>query len=329
MNIFIHRRDLRIQDNITLNYLNKKVDNFVPIFIFNPEQIYPIKNPYFSNNLVQFLCESLIDLKNQYKKKNINLFFFEGETINVLDEINSKYKINSISFNRDYSPFSKTRDKKIENWCQMNNIEFFCKEDMLLSPIDLKKSIKSDLTPYVVFTPFKNNLLDKKVDIPIKIKLNGQNTILSTISLIENIRKYYKKNPNVYVKGSRKNAQNILSNISNFDNYDKCRNFLIYKTTYLSAYINLGLVSIREVYWTIVSNLSINHGLINELYWREFYYNILNYFPHIVGNSYKKKYENIKWENNMSYFNKWKLGKTGFPIVDACMRQLNTTGHAQ
>jgi len=105
------------------------------------------------------------------------------------------------------------------------------------------------------------------------------------------------------------------------------RNFLTYETTNLSAYINLGLLSIREVYYKIVEKLGKQNNLIDELYWRDFYYNILYFFPHVVGKSFNEKYDKIKWNNNKTKFKKWCDGKTGFPVVDACMRQMNETGY--
>ena len=124
--------------------------------------------------------------------------------------------------------------------------------------------------------------------------------------------------------GGRKNGLVILKKIKNFKNYDNKRNLLTYETTKLSAYIKFGCVSIREVFKAIKKTGS--KDLIRQLYWRDFYYNILFFFPHVFGNALKTKYSKIIWPNNKSYFEKWKKGKTGFPVIDACMRQLNTTG---
>ena len=330
MNIFIHRRDLRHEDNTTLLKMNKEFSNITPIFIFNPNQIYEKKNKYFSNNLVQFLIESLIELSNSYKKKNINMCFFEGNIIDILNNINSLSKINSIGFNSDYSPFSKKRDKKIINWCNKNKIKIFNEEDMLLSSIKSKNSLNPNTSkPYVVYTPFLKNLLKHDIENLNKNKINFKSTnINNEFSISENkLSKFYKKNNNLHVKPGRKKGIEILKNINKFKNYDVNRNNLNYNTTNLSAYINMGVISIREIYFTIKNNLGNNNGLIRELYWREFYYNILNYFPHVIGNSFKKNYGKIVWENNSKYFNAWKNGKTGFPIVDACMNQLNSTGY--
>ena len=122
MNIFIHHRDIRYQDNTTLNVMSKDLDNIIPIFIFPPEQIDPKKNKYFSHNLVQFMCESLIELDKNYSKKNGNLQFFKGDNMEVLKELHKKHEISNIGFNVDYSPYAKKRDDTIKKWAKKENI---------------------------------------------------------------------------------------------------------------------------------------------------------------------------------------------------------------
>jgi len=330
MNIFIHRRDLRHEDNITLLKMNKQFKNITPIFIFNPIQINPEKNKYYSNNLVQFLIESLLELYDSYKKKGINLHFFEGDIIDILKAIHKNHTINSIGFNHDYSPFSKKRDSLIVKWCRKNNIELFNEEDMLLTSISSKKSLNpNSQKPYLVYTPFYKNLINYDVDKLNKNKIKCKSDSINNKFLlnVNELSKYYNHNKDIHIKSGRKNGVIILKNISKFNSYDNKRNYLSYSTTNLSAYINMGVISIREVYFSIKNILGKNNGLIRELYWREFYYNILNYYPHVIGKSFKEDYNKIKWTKNKKLFNAWKNGNTGYPIVDACMKQLNTTGY--
>ena len=332
MNIFIHRRDLRYEDNTTLLEMNKHYDNITPIFIFNPQQIYYSKNKYFSNNLVQFLIQSLEILEKNYKKKKINIQYFEGEIINILNNILKNQKINSIGFNRDYSPFSKKRDTKIINWCKKNNIKIFNEEDMLLQSIDSNNGLNpTSKKPYIVFTPFFKNISKFQVNKLNKSKLTFTSDKIDIDHKFfissEDKHKYYENNKFLHTKPGRKEGLNILKNMNKFNKYDDKRNYLNYSTTNLSAYINLGLVSIREVYFTVKNELGKNSGLITELYWRDFYYNILNYFPHVIGKSFKENYDNIIWVKNRKFFDAWKNGSTGFPVVDACINQLNKTGY--
>jgi deoxyribodipyrimidine photo-lyase len=326
MNIFIHHRDLRINDNTTLNMM----DDIIPIFIFTPSQIDKTKNKYFSNSLVQFMCNSLIELNEEYKQHNSKMHFYYGETLDVIKEIHKKYELKSIGFNIDYSPYALKRDNELKVWSLKNNIEIYCYEDMLLIPILTGNTLKKNSNePYVKFTPFKNYLKSNYEIEKIKNKKNNfKNVNIKTKSSIDInfFKKFYILQENLNVESGRKEALKKLNLIKNQKDYNTMRNFLNYKTTHLSAYINLGLISIREVYFKIVDKLGNKNNLIDELYWRDFYYNILYYYPHVVGHSFNEKYDNIKWNNNKSFFKKWCDGKTGIPIIDACMRQLNDTG---
>ena len=341
MNIFIHHKDLRLNDNTSLIKLIQNMDEekILPIFIFTPEQIDPKKNKYYSSNFVQFMCENLVDLSEQYNSFGGKLQFFEGNYLDILEKIKNhlskkKITINNIAFNIDYSPYALKRDKEISDWCHKNKINVISEEDQLLVNI-VNGQTKADSTnnAYQVFTPFMKNLKEKfkisNEDKFNKFKGSFYNKSLNTKEQIDekNLTKFYKVNPNLNVKSGKKEAIKKLNKLKNQKKYTDMRNCMNYETSYLSAYINLGLVSIRQVYQKAVSELGKNSGLITELYWRDFYYNIMYFFPHIVGHSFREKYDNIKWKNSKKDFKKWCDGETGFPIVDACMRQMNTSGY--
>ena len=331
MNIFIHHKDLRYQDNTTLNLMSKELKDIIPIFIFPPEQIDSKKNKYFSHNFVQFMCESLIELKKDYLKKNGKLNFYKGDTLDVLKDIHKKYKIENIGFNVDYSPYAKKRDISIINWAKKENINIYNEEDILLQNLlegDTKSKNSGD--PYKVFTPFMKYLrstydvrnISKK-----KPSLINKSIITKYSINDKDLKLFYQQNDNLNVKSGRHEAKKKLKLIKKQQEYDEMRNCLTYKTTHLSAYTNLGLLSIREIYHYCLKKLGKDNGIINELYWRDFYYNIIYFYPQVVGNSFKEKYDNIKWRNDKKEFQLWREAKTGFPIVDACMRQMNTTGY--
>ena len=333
MNIFIHRRDLRLVDNTTLNFIckNKTINNISPIFIFTPEQIDPKINSYFSNNLVQFMCESLEELHNDYATKNSTLNFFYGDYIKVLESIHKKYNINSVSFNVDYSPYAIKRDNNIKAWCKDNNIKCFSKEDMLLVNIIDNKNYPNE-KHYEIFTHFKNyqikNYSIKKVSKQKLINCLNKDSLFTKYSIDKSkLDTFYTKNKNIMCNGGRKKGEQKLEHINKQDKYPTLRNNLDYETSRLSPYINLGLVSIREVFSRVEKLYGLNHSLISELWWRDFFYNILYRNPSVVGNAMNSKFRNIKWDNNKILFNKWKNGMTGFPIVDACMNELNKTGY--
>jgi len=339
MNIYLFHRDLRYIDNTTLLKQMNEEGSITPIFIFTPTQIDPKKNDYFSNQTVQFMIESLFELsENLEKEYNYHLPFFYGENLDVLKSIHKQKKIESIGFNMDYSPFARKRDEEIKEWCLKENINFYCFEDHVLFPIlDGKTFAKSTNKPYTIFTPFYKHCIKdlevNKINDQKNFKFMNETILKKNIFLIkkDKLNNFYEKNEYIWVRGGRKNALKILKNISQFKTYEKERNTLTYSTTFLSSYINFNVVSIREIYFTMVKELGNDHGLIRELIWRDFYISILYYFPHVVGHSFRKEFEKLPWLSSDSkkydiYWNAWIEGKTGFPVVDAGMRQLNKTG---
>lgn len=330
--LFLFFRDFRVKDNIGLWNTMINHENIIPIFIFNDEQINPTKNKYFSHNCVQFMCEGLQDLNNEFKKNKKQLYTFHGKnTIECLTNICNLIDIDGISYNMDYTPFSQTRQKQIKQFCSKFNISHFVYEDYLLAPIG--SFLKSDQTHYGIYTPFRNNVLKKQSLIPVIKNTKTQNIILcpELLSLkcyhpISELNKFYNNNSKKLVYGSRKDAIKRL-NSTKFMNYDDNRNTLSLQTSLLSAYIKFGLLSIREVFWFFKDYNQ--YGLIDQLLWREFYYYVAFYNPKILtrGKCYNEKYENVKWVNSKKTLEAWKNGTTGYPIVDAAMIEMNTTGY--
>ena len=337
INIFIHHRDLRIIDNTTLIEQDKNESDIIPIFIFPPEQINPKKNEYFSNASVQFMIESLHELSDDIKNKNGKIYFFKGDNLKVLKNIHKNIGINSIGYNIDYTPYAKKRDNEIRTWCNDQNIKLYEKEDYVLYDILDGQTLKKDDTPYQVFTPFKNyclnNLKVNEVNKFNKFKFT-KNSKLEDIKYNINekeIDNFYEENININVHGGRSNGLKILNSLDKFKDYQKNRDTLSYKTTFLAAHNHFTTVSIREVYYKIISEIGKNSGLINQLHWRDFYINISHYFPHILNGqigkknkAFKEKYDNIKWSYNKDKWNTFMKGETGFPIIDAGVRQLLT-----
>ena len=341
MHIFLFHRDLRINDNTALiSQIQTIKKSIIPIFIFTPEQIEPSKNTYFSNNAVQFMCESLHELSDEIKKNKGKLLFFKGDTIKVLKSIHKYEPIESISFNIDYTPYAKMRDAQIIEWCDLHKILYITKEDYALFDLLEGDTNKNDNTPYLVYTPFMKHVLGQLEVRPVnkfKSWLFGKYKDLeSTKYIIEEkiIPTFYTPNDKINVHGGRSKTLQILSNLDNFKTYSKSRDLLTYKTTFLSASLHFTTCSIREVYHKIVKVLGKKSGLIRELVFRDFYMNVIHNFPHVLegqikskNKSYKEKYDNIKWSYNKKVFDAWTNGETGFPIIDAAQKQLNTTGY--
>jgi deoxyribodipyrimidine photo-lyase len=322
--VFIFRRDLRLDDNTTLIKACTESDKVYPIFIMNPEQLTD-KNSYKSNNSIQFMHESLNELKSLTKNK---ITFFYGSDLKVLDEIiksNSKH-ISKIYSNLDYTPFAKQRDQDITDFCKNNNLEYIQSEDYTLTPLD---SVKTDSgTPYTKYTPYHNKAAKLEVHKPVTFskklieKLDKLTKTKYTVEINE-LEKHYTPNPNMNVNGGRSLGLEILKKSKEFNNYVKNRNDLTYKTTFLSGYIKFGCVSLREVYYSFKHNSSF----INELYWHDFYAQAIYFNPKVLkGKSMDERFDKIKWTGTITLFNKWCNGETGFPVVDAAMKQLNETG---
>ena len=325
VNIFLHRRDLRIDDNTALNKLYEAYPDTrtVHIYIFNPLQVDPTQNPYFSKNSVEFMVQCLKELALSCPL----LYFYDKETVNVLRHILKYHNINALAFNRDYTPFAIQRDQTLLDWCSSKKIECITSEtDYTL--------LKLSKDPYKVFTPFYRNCLENFKNIPScfthpKIKCKH---LLNIPGTIKNIDKFYfnESNMNLAVKGGKTAAERILVRIDKgeFSKYQKTRDFpAIDKTTKLSAYIKYGCVSIRQVFWRIHKRHGINHGLLRELFWREFYANITFAFPRVLqGKAFREKYDSIHWKYNEEWWKAFDQGCTGYPFVDAGIRQLKTTG---
>lgn len=339
VHLFLFHRDLRLQDNTTIIHQLKTVKkSVIPIFIFTPEQIDKKKNKYFSNNSVQFMIESLLELSNEIGKHGGKLYFFRGDTNTILAKIHQKTKIESIGYNLDYTPYARQRDENIEKWASSKNITIFAKEDYALYNILEGHTLKKDGKPYLVYTPFmkfvSSSLTVPPVDNFSSFRFEKNAACESLCVSFKILDSFYVTNTNINVQGGRSHTMKILNNLKQFQNYSKCRNMLTYQTTKLSASLHYTTCSIREAYHKIVQILGKNSGLIRELIFRDFYMNVVYYFPRVLegqikgkNKSFQEKYDKIKWSNNKSAFKKWCEGMTGFPVVDAAMRQMNETGY--
>ena len=323
--LFIFRRDFRLIDNTGLIECYKNSNVVLPIFIFTPSQIE--NNEYFSNNSFQFLIESLNELNDEFKKNyNSQIIFHYGENIDVIKKIYKIYDFDSIYFNMDYTPYAINRDNSIKDFCLENKIQCIMCQDYLLMPIGT--FLKENKEVYQKYTPFKNKALTFTISKPNNFKFtNNKFDKIKSVFELKNLEKYYKKNEHIAMKGGRENGLKILKNMDQFINYGDERNNLNQHTTMMSAYIKYGCISIREVYECIFKLFGKNHPLISQLLWREFYYYLVYYIPKVLEQkSLKEKYDKIKWGNNPKHFEAWKNGVTGFPGVDAGMREMNLTG---
>lgn len=323
--LFIFHRDLRLDDNTGLIKALKNSDSVIPCFIFDPVQVSD-QNKFKSNNALQFMIESLDDLSQQLKKLGGKLFLFHGTTQEVIEKIVEHMSIDALFSNRDYTPFAHKRDQAIAKICKKKSIEFYSCPDALLQ--EPEAALKANNQPYTIFTPFFRNA--SKLEVARPVKNNHTHYFSGTIpgsdsSLLKKIMP--KPNNNIFINGGRAACKKIITHLDDYKKYTQTRDFpALEATTKLSAHHKFGTYSIREIYYAIQEKLGPSHPLTRQLYWRDFFTHIAHHFPHVFGHAFHEKFDAIEWENNKKKFEAWCLGQTGFPIVDAGMRQLNTTG---
>ncbi len=325
LSLHIFRRDLRLSDNTALIEGLNQSDQVIPCFIFDKRQIE--NNPYKSDNALQFMGHSLIDLNKDLQKKESKLYFFYGISEEIIKTLITTFPIKAIFHNRDYTPFSQHRDKKIEEICQNYKIDYHCYADALLH--EPEEVLKSNGKPYTIFTPYFKQASSLPVNAPVK---NKHHCYYNHAISIENDRPFKtllnNLNPNILLKGGRAEAQTLLKHIHQLKDYKTIRNYPSESsTTKLSAHLKFGTLSVREFYEAVCQVFNKQHLLIQELYWRDFFTHIAYHFPYVFGESFHQKYNQISWRENEKDFKRWCQGNTGFPIVDAGMRELNTTGY--
>lgn len=324
--LFVFHRDLRLEDNTGLLEALRQSEQVIPIFIFTKKQFE--KNDYRGDFLIQFMIESLGHLNGQLKSKKSQLYCFYGKTDEVIDKLTQQEGIQAVFSNRDHTPFAIQRDEEVLKVCQKNKVALKIYHDALLqAPGKVKKD---DGKPYTVFTPF----FRKASALPVtKVQSNKFSHYFKGVikgsdqTLLDNLLPKVAGNPDVM--GGRQEGLRLLKKIKDLKNYKEIRDIPSEEngTTHLSAHHKFGTISIRETLEVVLNAHGPDHTLITELYWRDFFSHIAFHFPHVFKGAFREKYNQIKWSQSKVNFEKWCAGKTGFPIVDAGMRQLNQTGY--
>jgi deoxyribodipyrimidine photo-lyase len=327
LSVFIFRRDLRIEDNTGLNAALSHSSKVIPVFFLDPRQVSD--HPYRSIPGQQFLFNTLRELDLSLKKVGSKLHLFYGKAEDLLDELLTTEPIDAVFVNRDYTPFSTARDEKLLSVCKNKERKFFACHDALLH--EPKSTVKDDGNPYTIFTPFfKKNSKNPPASIQKSTELHKLTTLtnkmIRDISFLDEL-----ETPplsDIFMQGGRKEGLSILNNkVSLLTNYNTTRDIpSLDGTSGLSAHHKFGTISIRESYWMAHKELPADNRFISELYWRDFYSCIGYFYPHVFGQAFQKKFNSLEWDDDSAKFYRWCRGETGFPIVDAGMRQLNKTG---
>jgi deoxyribodipyrimidine photo-lyase len=314
--VFWFRRDLRLEDNAGLWHALQSGYRVLPVFIFDINILERLDAKY--DRRISFIHGALIALQRQLTAAGTSLKVLHGTPENTIRKILSEFDVKAVYANHDYEPYAVIRDRSIGEILKESGIPFHTYKDQVIFEKD--EVIKSDGTPYTVFTPYsrvwKKTLTEDHLRPFPSEKLAGE--FLKTESLplpsIEEIGFYRTE----YVFMAPEVNKNIIRN------YHRTRDIpSLNGTTRLGVHLRFGILSIREMVRTAVA---LNEVWLNELIWREFFMSILWHFPQVTENAFKKKYDNIIWRNNEDEFERWCKGRTGYPIVDAGMRELNETG---
>ncbi len=316
VNIFWFRRDLRLHDNTGLNAALTHSHPVLPIFIFDTNILEELDDR--ADARVNFIHQQIILINESLKKQGSGIDVFFGNPTDVFNSIIKKYKIQFVFTNEDYEPYARKRDDEIAQMLSANGIVFNTyKDHVVLSPAEVLKSNKE---PYTVFTPYmrawKNIFLQSPFANYKSIEKRG-NFLQFTPDPVPTLE---------VMNFSSVKLNNIKPRVDNdlIKAYHQTRDYPgINGTSKLGVHLRFGTISIRETASLALQN---SETFLNELIWREFYQMIIYHFPHVVSECFKPAYEKIKWRNNESEFQRWCRGETGYPLVDAGMRELNASG---
>ncbi|MEQ7801977.1 deoxyribodipyrimidine photo-lyase [Pedobacter sp. ASV1-7] len=312
--VFWFRRDLRIEDNVGLSHALSGEFSVLPIFIFDTNILEQLENK--KDRRVDYIHQALTNINSKLKQYNSTLTVLIGKPIEIFPTLAKEYDIQAAYCNRDYEPQAIARDREMLNYFESLQIPFKAYKDQVI--FDKSNILKNDGTPYTVYTPYAKKwkeTLNTRHFTPVEMNLDNllQQEFLE-IPALEEIG---------FEKTDVKFEKPILD-ATIIKEYDKYRDFpALQRTTQLGIALRFGTISIRKC---VDFALHHNQTWLSELIWREFFMQILYHFPHVVHQSFKKQYDQIEWRNDENEFKLWCEGKTGYPIVDAGMRQLNETG---
>lgn len=315
--LFWFRRDLRLHDNVALHAALKIGNPVLPLFIFDTDILDQL--PSKEDKRVAFIHKAIEQLQSKLQRAGSSLLVMHGKPESVFKILAERYTITAVFANADYEPKAMERDQQVAQLLQQKNIPLKLFKDQVVFEKD--EVLKSDGTPFKVFTLYskawKNKLASEGID------LHPSETLLHNLLQTQPL-----PIPTLAEIGFEPIATPSpvpIIDESILRNYDQTRNFPgIQGTSNLSIHLRFGTVSIREL---VRKAQGLNETFLDELIWREFFSQILYHFPHVVTKSFKEKYEQIAWRNDENEFQRWCKGETGYPIVDAGMRELNETGH--
>lgn len=315
--LFWFRRDLRLFDNAGLFNALKHETNVLPVFIFDAEILKKLPE---SDLRVQFIHQTLSQVKKDLQKKKSDLIIEHGSPVEVYQKLLEKYPVKAIYTNHDYEPYARGRDEKVAKLCAKMKVEFKTFKDQTI--FEKNEIVTDQENPYTVYTPYKKKWFNALSPFYLKSY---------PVELYETQLAKVKPTAMPSLKSLGFKEQEFIFPETTvpatlLKNYEKKRDFpaLDNGTSHLGLHLRFGTVSIREL---AREGKKFSPTWLSELAWRDFFMQILWHFPHVEKQSFRPQYEQIAWRKSKSEFEAWKNGETGYPLVDAGMRELNTTGH--
>lgn len=316
ISIFWFRRDLRLHDNVALFHALQSEEKVLPIFIFDTDILEKIPK---NDARISFIHKELKTMNEHLQSFETGINMFHGNPKEIFQSLIDKYHIVKVFINHDYEPYAISRDLEIKGLLNSNNIEFNTYKDQVI--FERNEITKKDGNPYVVYTPYSKKWLEA-------YQINEYKNYTSE-DLLDRFYSSVKTTvltlDDIGFTETRIPIKNYIFNSRIINEYEETRNFpALDNTSKLGPHLRFGTVSIRQM--VSRAEAQENKIFLKELIWREFFMQILWHFPHTHKDSFKSKYDRINWRNNEEEFKKWCNGTTGYPMVDAGMRQLNETG---
>jgi deoxyribodipyrimidine photo-lyase len=314
LSFFWFRRDLRLEDNVGLFNALQSNCPVVPLFIFDDSILDKLPK---NDARVGFIYDSLFAINTKLQEFGSSVLIKKGTIHQVWQQILDEFDVKEVHYNKDYEPYAIKRDNSISELLEQNAIPFLSYKDQVI--FEEKEVVKADGLPYTVYTPYKNKWLEKYKQIA-PVEEHNCTDIFAKFHLNQF------QFPSLEQLNLDKSTIKVIPhNLKVVSNYHETRNFpALSATSYLSPHLRFGTVSIRKlVNWAVHKN----DVFLSELIWREFFMQILFSFPQASHRNFKSAYDGIQWRNKEDDFKRWCSGTTGYPMVDAGMRELNETGY--
>lgn len=316
ISVFWFRRDLRLDDNAGLYHALKSGKPVLPVFIFDRNILDKLENK--ADGRVEFIHRAVLNLDAQLQTVHSGMKVFYSRPEAAFEELIKEYAIEAVYTNHDYEPYAGERDHTIKELLEKHHIELKTYKDQCI--FERSEVVKDDGKPYTVFTPYSRKWKAKLNAFYVKPYPNKkyfQHFIQTKPFAIPALNDMGFNTSGLIFPSTTISKALVV-------HYKEQRDFPAIKgTSRLSIHLRFGTVSIRSL---TKQALALSETWLNELIWRDFYMMILFHFPQVAQNAFKPSYDHIKWRNNETDFKAWCEGKTGFPIVDAGMRELNATG---